>query len=254
VKPACLASLVALVSGLALLALPASRAAGETLEARIMVMPTEGAAPRMAGLPDAVTEALRGTAARFTTQVAVATAALADTAVIVGCDPAERTCLDAVAAALNVDRLLFARVSPGEPGAARVEVTLSSREHAAIHATFAVRASSRDADLAAMQDGVAELFEQEVEPVTPDETPPDGGSGDDGRAPPDETPIAAVTPPSPRARWPLWMVAGGAGAVAVGGVMWALAASKQGEIDDAPDGTPTSRRAPGGVRASATCW
>ncbi len=254
-KPAALACLVAVVTGLALLAVPGARAAAQTLEARIMVMPTEGDAPEVARLSDATTEALRATAARFTTQVAVATAALADTAVIVGCDPAELACLDAVAAALNVDRLLFARLSPGEPGAARVEVTLSSREHAAIHATYVVRAASRDADLAAMQDGVAGLFEQEVEPVTPpDASPPDAGPGAGpgaGGAPPDGTPLPPPPPPRARARWPLWLAAGGVGAVAVGGVMWALAARKQGEIDDAPAGTARELEALADLEASA---
>jgi hypothetical protein len=222
-------------------------------EPRIMVMPIEGDAAGVRRLPDKLLETLRETARRFTPHVEVATASLADTAVIVGCDPAERACLDAVAAALNVDRLLFARIEPGTATTARVEVTLSSREHGPVSASFDVRGDRRDDDLDALAAGVVTLFEQDEDLVAeppPDEPPPD-------EPPPPADPVPVPGPPiatdeaAPRARWPLYVAGGGTGVVAVGVTMWALAASKQGEIDDAPTETAADLERLADLEASA---
>ncbi len=260
-------SLLVMILLLGAVAAAPSRATAETLDPRIMVMKIEGDAPGVARLADKVTQALRTTARRFTPHVEVATASLADTAVIVGCEPGERACLDAVAAVLNVDRLLIARLSGDADGDAHVDVSLSSREHAPATARFDVRAATRDADVAVLAAGVARMFEDdEAAAHTPDDAT---GRRPDRRAMPTLTararPAATRTRPSTarpvdvpstldapsRARWPLWISVGGAVAVAGGATMWALASSRQDEIDAAPTDTPAQLEHLADLEASA---
>src|SRR5699024_8972436 len=112
---------------LAIVVAPA-QAGADDLDPRVMVLPFDGEEPRTRGARSAdVASALVRGAERTTSTVAQATASLSDTAVIVGCEPALPACRDAVAAALNVDQLLLARIErDGE--AAAVEVTAVTRE------------------------------------------------------------------------------------------------------------------------------
>jgi hypothetical protein len=163
--------------------------------------------------------------------VARATAPIADTAVIVGCEPTEDSCLDAVAAALNVDQLLIARIAAtGAKGEdATVEITAVTREARPVRQTFTVHAASRDADLAALEEQVPVMLEAGE------------ARRDEPEPPPEPVPVPVPVPvPGPERRssaGPL-IVAGAGGALLVaGGVFWGLAASTQGEIDDAPTAT-----------------
>ncbi len=201
------------------------RIAAADLEPRILVLPAEGAGPRaMATLATDVGEALARGAARTTPNVARADATLADTAVVVGCDPALPACLDAVAAALNVDQVLFSRLRTAGDDA-EVAITAVTREAEPQTRTFTVHAASRAADLAAIEPAVVEMLE----------------SGEARRAalvsnaavaiPPPPAAVAAA--PVARPRWPIAIAIGGAALVAGGLTSWALAADTQGDIDTA---------------------
>ncbi len=221
------------------------------LQARVMVLPTEGKVDGDARLAGDVSEALMRGARRATPNVARATASLADTAVIVGCDPSERPCVDAVAAALNVDQMLLAKVS-SEGAGASVEVTAVSRESAPVSRRFPVRGASRRQDLATIEAAVPGMLDAEYQGGDAPPPPPDDRPPPDGRPPPDDRPPpdgpvdgTPLGPPgggdepgrgfSPRA--PMYLAIGG-GALVVGGLaFWGLAAAKQGAIDDAPDAT-----------------
>lgn len=208
-----------------------------------MVLPTEGQADGDARLAGDVSDAMMRGARRATPNVAKATASLADTAVIVGCDPAERACVDAVAAALNVDQMLLATIS-SDAGGASVEVTSVSRESAPVSQRFPVRAASRRQDLAAIEAAVPGMLDAENQGGG-DPLPPADGPPPDGPPPPDVPIDAPVGPPIGGGEEPgggVWRtpayVAIGGGALVVGGLaFWGLAAAKQGAIDDAPDAT-----------------
>ena len=216
------AALVVAVPGIA-------HAQAEDLDPRVLILPVEGDAPRSLGdLGSAVADAMARGAARITPTVARATASLADTAVIVGCEPEEGACLDAVAAALNVDQLLIATMAPsGED--ATVDVTALTREAEPVRRSFTIRVASRDADLAAIEEATPEMLEageaRKREPKIIEVVKP----------PQDPEPDPVPPPPEGRRSVTPLVIAGAGGALVVaGGVFWGLAASTQGQIDDAP--------------------
>jgi hypothetical protein len=214
--------------------------AADGLQARVMVLPAEGSTAADPRLASDVSVALMRGARRATRNVAQATATLADTAVIVGCDPAERSCADAVAAALNVDQMLLPRLS-SDGDVSTVEVTAISREAAPVSRRFPVRPASRRQDLASIEAAVPTLLDAEGHgvdpgpddpplrdelppPPPPDDPPPGGGAS--GEPPGDGSP-----------RLPMYLTAGGGALAVTGLVFWGLAAARQGDIDDAPTST-----------------
>jgi hypothetical protein len=213
------------------LALAAARPAAADLDPRVLVLPAEGAGPpSMTSLAADVADALARGAAQTTHNVARADASLGDTAVVVGCDPSQAACLDAVAAALNVDQVVVSRLR-ASGNDATVEVTAVTREAEPSTRTFTVHASSRDADLAALQTAVIEMLQ----------------SGEarrsqahrEGAASQPSLPGGAhpTTVEPARPTWPILVTAGGAVLLAGGVGCWALASSKQGSIDGAPTGS-----------------
>jgi len=223
----------------AAIALPHSATAQpEKLDPRVLVLPVEGkAGPELGDLAGAVDEALARGARKLTPNVARATATLGDTAVIVGCDPAEAPCRDAVAAALNVDQLLVSRISPSGADAS-VEVTAVTREAEPVTQTFVIHKATRAQDLAALEKQVPvmlEAGEAKKEPAFDANAGKQTDQEHKVEQPPPPPP--APPPPAPSNNLPL-IVAGAGGALAVGGgVFWALAASTQSKIDDAPTST-----------------
>ena len=239
-KPAAVAGALAAL----LCAVPLASHAG-TLESRVMVLPSEGEAPGvLPGLADELTQALTRGARRNTTSVASAAASLDDTAVVVGCDPSGPACLDAVAAALNVDQLLLVRITPTGAGAS-IEVTAVTREAAPVTRVFAVTPATRKADLAAIETAVPEMLEagEARPPDRPpggDGIPPGGGPGTGPGVGPGSSPLLpggdGPPPPAP-SRTPLYVIGGGGALVVAGAVFWGLASAKQDDIDRAPTGT-----------------
>lgn len=232
--------LVWVVAALSIAAPRAARA--DELDPRVLVIPVAGTAPEGLGALIAdVENALAAGAGRMTPNVSRATASLADTAVIVGCEPSEEDCLDAVAAALNVDQLLIADVA-ARGGDATIDVTAVTRDAEPVRQQFTVHAKSREADLRVLEDAVPVMLEageaRKGEKKKPP-PPPDGGG------------VVVTTPPPKVSPTPL-IVAGGGGALMVaGGIFWVLAGNKQDEIDAAPTGTEAQLEHLADLEASA---
>jgi hypothetical protein len=208
---------------------------GDGLNPRVLVLPVDGTAPSGLGaLGQDVGDAMARGAARTTPDVARATASLAETAVIVGCEADEADCLDSVAAALNVDQLLVATISV-DGDDATIEVIAVTREAEPVRKTFKIRLASRAGDLQALEDQVPVMLEAG-----------EARKGDRRRDRAVEPPGGGVVTPPPvtpapegKRSWSPLVVAGGGVAVgAAGAVFWTMAKSKQDEIDRAPVVTP----------------
>jgi len=205
-------------------------------EPRVLVIPVTGEAPKKLGaLIKDVEAALSDGAGKTTPNVAKATASLDDTAVIVGCDPKEKDCLDQVAAALNVDQLLIADISTSGQDAV-VDLTAVTREADPVQQSFTIHATTRADDLKKLEDAVPVMLEagearvQEAHKVVPPPPPP----------PPPPHPVVVTPPPPPphaTSRLPLYVAGGGAAVAAIGSVFWMLESSKQDQIDAAPTRT-----------------
>jgi hypothetical protein len=239
---------VAAALAIAALAATAAPAAAADLQPRVQVLPAEGAAPAsMPKLGAEVADALARGAARTTSHVARADANLTDTAVIVGCDPEQHACLDAVAAALNVDQVVFARLKAQDSDAA-VEVTAVTRDAEPSTRSFTVKASSRTADLAAVESAVVDMLESGE--ARRSQAHRDSGGGSHPLPPAAPPPLPPPTE-SGHARWPLFVAAGGAVLLGGGAACWALASSKQSDIDGAPSATAADLERLAGIESSA---
>jgi hypothetical protein len=182
-----------------------------------------------------IADALVHGASRTTPNVARADATLSDTAVIVGCDPSARACLDAVAAALNVDQVVFARIAISGDDA-RVAVTAITRETEPLTRTFTVHASSKPADLAAIEPAVVEMLDSGE--ARRSQVHHDAAQTQPTALPPPPTPPAVVeAPEGEHPAWPIVVTGAGAAVAIAGASCWALASSKQRDIDRAPTST-----------------
>ena len=219
-----------------------------------MVLPAQSSAD--AEIPADVARALGDGARLVTPNVARATASLADTAVIVGCDPAERACLDSVAAALNVDQMLLVTVRDGADGEVTVEVTAVSRDADPITRQFVLKPATRKQDLAAMQAAVPAMLDADAAAQVKGGGDAGNGSGDAGNGSGDagngsgdagngsgdagngsgDTGIGGGGGLGSSKAPMVLTIAGGAVAL-VGLGAWGMAAIKQGDIDDAPTAT-----------------
>lgn len=224
-------------------------AAATDLQPRVLVLPAEGKAPAsQPKLGAEVADALARGASRTTKNVARADATLTDTAVIVGCDPANHACLDSVAAALNVDQVLFARITPKDNDA-DVEVTAVTRETEPQTRTFTVHASSHNPDLAAIEPAVVEMLESGEARRTQQHKDAAAGGGSSALRPPPPPPVTTVEGDHPS--WPVVVTAGGAALVIAGASAWAIASSKQHDIDHAPTSTAADLDALSSLETSA---
>lgn len=145
--------------------------------------------------------------------VQISQASLTDSALIVGCEPAQPDCRQAVAEQLAVDELVVV-----ERGADRaIAVTVYGRGRAPARTSARVAGPDDRAGLDALGAASARLL------------------GGDGAAGPEPRGAAAGGSSSPRG--PLYLGVGGGVLAVAGAVAWGLAAAKQGEIDDAPTAT-----------------
>jgi hypothetical protein len=222
------------------------------LESRVMVIPVTGSAPSGLGsLVEDVEQALAEAATQLTPNVSHATASLEDTAVLVGCEPSEATCLDAIAAALNVDQLLIADVtSTGRD--ATIAVTAVTRDTEPVRREFVIHKATRGSDLSTLRAAVPVMLE------AGETRKAEAAAGKRDRDPPDR----AVEPPSPpvapvvtashhRSRAPLYTIGSGAALIVIVGVFWTLADGRQQAIDAAPTATADDLEALANLEASA---
>lgn len=227
----------------------ADAARAGSLKARVMVLPAEGAATD-SKLPADLSAALTAGARRVTPNVQKSTASLGDTAVIVGCDPADQACLESVAAALNVDQMLLVTVKSESGGDVTVEVTAISREAEPVTQQFVVRVATRKQDLAKIEAAVPGMLDAEAAAAEGGDGGDGGavtGGGDGGTGSVTDPGLVGGTGPEPgpdpdrdrvsSTRAPMVVTIAG-GAIAVLGLgAWTIAAVKQGSIDDAPTAT-----------------
>lgn len=189
---------IALVVGLGVVATTATALADD----RTLVM----AEATSTGADDtAVFQAAARGVKRAIPDASIADASLADSAFIVGCDPAADACRDDVAAQLGYQRLVIV-----------------SRRGADV--TVVVRApqgrDQRRFSVAQTDAPSLSILEGDVATML---GPKAAG--------------ASSSPPGHMPRGAMYLGAGGLVAIAVGATMWGLASSTQGDIDDAPTGT-----------------
>lgn len=135
---------------------------------------------------------------------AIADASLADSAFIVGCDPGADACRDDVAAQLGYQRLVIVSRRGADVTVGVRAPSGRDKRRFSVAQTDKPALSALEADVAAM-----------LGPKSP------GASTARGRTP----------------RGALYLGAGGVVVVVAGLTMWGLAASTQGDIDDAPTGS-----------------
>jgi hypothetical protein len=208
--------------------------AEDTLAPRVLVLPFDGKGPPA---PARVSQVIVRVAGERGARVSMAETGLAETSLLVGCDPAEAACLDAMASALNVDHLVFGTVQRRGKGAL-VELTVTARQRTPARVTVElpdVRTDPRSEErVAAEVARILAAFELEARsaaaepaPVPAEPTPP--------------TPVDAA-PPRAEARggvrlWTWSLIAGGAAMAAGGGALWGTALAERGDLADAPTNT-----------------
>jgi len=232
--------LASLVASLLVIALAAPAAhAQDQLAPRVLVIPLTG----KGAAPAHLTQLLVQVASERGARVATADTGLAETALLVGCDPAEATCLDAMATALNVDHLLFGTVTRNGKGKrAVVELTVTARQHAPAKATVELPDDGADeafADEARKLLAVLDI-EGRAAAAEPGPAPTPEPAVEPAPAPPAPA-VTTVTTTRPDgghvAGW-TWAVIGTGAALAIaGGVVWAGGRGMQGDIDAAPTRT-----------------
>jgi hypothetical protein len=231
-----IARLLALLVGLAGLVPAAPVRAQDALAPRVLVLPLEGKGPPS---PARLAEVIVRVAGERGARPSLAETGLAETALLVGCDPALVPCLDAMAAALNVDHMVFGTVRR-RGRSVIVELTVTARQQRPATVTVDIPARS---DNATVDERVAkevtrllEAFDIEARtPPPPEPAPP-------AAAEPVATPLPPAPPPErPRSgRVPLWtwsMLAGGVVVAAAGGAVWGSGYLQQSDVDDAPTAT-----------------
>lgn len=185
-----------------------------------------------------VDAAVLGAAARGVKQAApaatVADASLADSAFILGCDPATDACRDEVAGQLGYQRLVI--VSRRDTA---VEVVVRQPGGASTRKRFVVTGEGDQAGLATVERDVAAMLGASGGDGG---GAGDGGGGGDGGAQGGDGAAGGATSADPQRVRGMprgaVIVGIGGGALLLGGfVMWGLASATQGEIDDAPTNT-----------------
>lgn len=206
--------------------------AEDKLAPRVLVLPFDGKGPPT---PARVSQAIVRVAGERGARVSMAETGLAETSLLVGCDPAETPCLDAMASALNVDHLVFGTVQRRGKGAT-VALTVTARQRTPARVTVELRDARSEELVAAEVTRILAAFELEAR------------TADEPAAAPAPAESSSTLPPEPAAPTPvprrggvrLWtwsMIAGGAVLAAGGGALWGTAMLDRGELSDAPTGT-----------------
>jgi hypothetical protein len=212
--------------------------AEDTLAPRVLVLPFEGKGPPV---PARVSQVIVRVAGERGARVSMAETGLTETSLLVGCDPAEAACLDAMASALNVDHLVFGTVQRRGKGAL-VQLTVTARQRTPARVTVElpdVRTDPRSEErVAAEVARILAAFELEARAAAAEPTPAPAAPATSALAP---TPEDAAPPPA-AARggvrfWTWTLIAGGAAMAAGGGALWGIALAERGDLADAPTET-----------------
>lgn len=216
---------------------------------KLLVLQSEGRAdPGVRGKIDA---AIFRLALAGEPQAAAGELNFSDAATAVGCKPDTAPCKDEVLGMLAVDEIVITTVNP-KPGGLEIAVRRIAKGGASRDATMLLAAGSSPDKL----DGIAPLFGAQPGPtVAPPPTGPAVAVIDRSRDQPpvipppsaarEPQPSPIATPPAPanltddapstrRHRLEIAGMAGGAGMVVLGAVLWAAARGVQGDIDSAP--------------------
>jgi hypothetical protein len=209
-----------------------SARAEDTLAPRVLVLPFEGKGPPA---PARVSQVIVRVAGERGARVSMAETGLAETSLLVGCDPAEPTCLDAMASALNVDHLVFGTIQRRGRGAL-VQLTVTARQRTPARVSVELpdtRADARSEErVAAEVARILAAFELEARAAAAEPEP----------VPAAPTPVApepAVAAPRADASggvrlWTWSLIAGGAAMAAGGAALWGTALVERGDLADAP--------------------
>jgi hypothetical protein len=222
----------ALTAMIAVAAVVPSARAEDKLAPRVLVLPFEGKGPPT---PARVSQAIVRVAGERGARVSMAETGLAETSLLVGCDPAEAPCLDAMASALNVDHLVFGTVQRRGKGAT-VALTVTARQRTPARVTVELPDARSEDLVAAEVTRILAAFELEARTADePAAAPaPAGTSSSLPPAPPSPSPVT-------RRRgvrlWTWSMIAGGVAVVAGGGALWGTAMLDRDELSDAPTAT-----------------
>lgn len=208
-----------------MIAIACAAASTARADDKTIVVPAEAATGKV---DDAVLRAAARGVKQATPGATVADASLADSAFILGCDPAADACRDEVAGQLGYERLVIVSRRDSE-----VEVVVRARGGASQRRSFVVTSERDQAGLATVERDVATMLGADGgRAVDAGGGAAVGGGGAVGGAVGDATGGARGVPKG------ALIVGIGGGALLVGGfVMWGLASATQGEIDDAPTAT-----------------
>lgn len=198
---------------------------------RVLVIPLESSVPEaQTDVALAFNLALAELVKQQSASVTVAQTSLDDTMAIVGCSERTAPCLGRVAEALDVDRIVFGRVSQGED-ADSFEVLLvvarRSDDVPPVEHRFAVRAAAvAEAEPAFTEAAPPGILDAEAAPPALEE--PDGA----GPGPADGAPGMGYNFEIDRVERSSWIVTGAGGALfGLGTVFWILASSSQSDVD-----------------------
>jgi|JI10StandDraft_1071094.scaffolds.fasta_scaffold05499_17 hypothetical protein len=226
------------------IAIACAAAGSARADDKTIVVPAEAATAKVDAAVLAATARGVKQAARGAT---VADASLADSAFILGCDPATDRCRDEVAGQLGYQRLVIVARKD-----AQVEVVVRQRGGASQRRTFVVTGEGDQAGLAAVERDVATMLGAGRGDAGGNAgggggDTGGGGGGTSGGGATDGGGVVGVggsgaaTAGGARGRGVprgALIVGIGGGALVLGGaVLWGLAAAKQGDIDDAPTAT-----------------
>jgi hypothetical protein len=210
--------------------------AEDTLAPRVLVLPFDGKGPPA---PARVSQVIVRVAGERGARVSMAETGLAETSLLVGCDPAEAACLDAMASALNVDHLVFGTVQRRGKGAL-VELTVTARQRTPARVTVElpdVRTDPRSEErVAAEVARILAAFELEARAAAAEPAPAPAAPAAPAPTPDDTGPPPAAAEGGVHV-WTWTLIAGGAAMAAGGGALWGTALAERGELADAPTDT-----------------
>lgn len=211
---------------------PSARAQGSR---QVLVIPLESSVPdAQADVALAFNLALAELAKQQGASVTVAQTSLDDTMAIVGCSERTASCLGRVADALDVDRIVFGRVDPGEDaGSFEVVLVVARRsgEVPPVAHRFSVRAAAvAEAERAFGEAAPPGFLDAEAEaPVAGEEVAAAASSAPEGES---SAPGISYTFEGDRVERSSWIVTGAGGALfGMGTMFWILASSSQSDVD-----------------------
>lgn len=243
---------VALLAAAALVAIPAAASAQGGKKDEVLIIPLTGnVAGALKAAPGAFSASLAKLAASSGSRPMAARVAKSDITTLVGCSAESEGCYTQVAKTMGVTELIFGKVESQPGGGLKVTLTRvqpKSKRQTRTY-TFMISAKTLPAAQKQFEAQASRTLEQssiDTEPVVePKKTVPPptkvtpkttAKTTPNGTHPPPETkPHTGSSFSFGRVKGSAWAVAiGGAGAMILGGVFFALASSKQSDVNDAP--------------------